>query len=80
MKFRISSKDFIMFVVFVLLLLYLCGLAVTNITYFNSEGAFYGLNPLPAFTDYLGTTMLLFVIFYYKLIVIINCNLGINNN
>lgn len=52
-----------MFVVFVLLLLYLCGLAVTNITYFNSEGAFYGLNPLPAFTDYLGTTMLLFVIF-----------------
>ncbi len=52
-----------MFGIFILLLLYLCGLAVTNITYFNAEGSFYGLNPFPAFKDYLGTTMLLFVIF-----------------
>lgn len=63
MKFRISGKDFAMFVVFVLLLLYLCAIAVTNLTSFTSSGEFYGLNPIPAFTNYFGATMILFFIF-----------------
>ena len=49
MKFRVQPKDFIMFVIFCIFLLYLCAIAVLNFTSFFDEGAFYGLNPFPAF-------------------------------
>ncbi len=62
MKFRISSKDLVMFIVFACFLLYLCAIATTNISYFGSTGSFYGLNPIPGFTEYLGATVVLFLI------------------
>ena len=62
MKFRISSKDLLMFVIFAGFLLYLCAVATTNISYFGATGSFYGLNPLPGFTEHLGATIVLFLI------------------
>ena len=63
MKFRVSSKDFTMFVIFCIFLLYLCAIAVLNFSSFASEGSFFGLNPFPAFTkDYLFLTLFMFVI------------------
>jgi len=53
MKFRVSSKDFTMFVIFCIFLLYLCAIAVLNFSSFATDGTFYGLNPIKAFTgDY----------------------------
>lgn len=63
MKFRISSKDFIILAIFIILLLYLCALITTNIGYLGSTGTFYGLSPIPGFTEYLGATLIIFVIF-----------------
>ena len=63
MKFRISSKDFLIFAIFIVLLLYLCALITTNIGYLGSTGTFYGLNPIPGFTEYFGATMIIFIIF-----------------
>lgn len=64
MKFRITSKDLLIFVIFCLLLLYLCAIAVENFVSFAANGAFAGLNPFPAFTgDKLPVTLLLFLIF-----------------
>ena len=63
MKFRISKKDLILFCIFAVLLLYLCGFITTNLHSLGVSGKFYGLNPIPGFTDYLGATMTLFVIF-----------------
>lgn len=64
MKFRITSKDLLIFIIFCLLLLYLCAIAVENFVSFAANGAFAGLNPFPAFTgDKLPVTLLLFLIF-----------------
>lgn len=63
MKFRVSPKDFTMFIIFCLFLLYLCAIAVLNFTSFFNEGEFFGLNPFPAFVgDNLVLTMLMFFI------------------
>lgn len=63
MKFRISSKDLIIFVVFSVFLLYLCAIGVMNFTTFGSEGKLWGLNPFPAFgPKFIGITLMLFVI------------------
>lgn len=63
MKFRISSKDLIIFLVFCLVLLYLCAIGVLNLTSFGNEGVFSGLNPFPAFgPKYLPVTLILFFI------------------
>ncbi len=63
MKFRISSKDFIMFVVFCIFLLYLCAIAVLNFTSFANEETFYGLNPFKAFTgEYILLTLFMFFV------------------
>lgn len=35
----------------------------TNIGYFGKTGSFYGLNPFPGLTEYLGATIVLFIIF-----------------
>ncbi len=61
MKFRVSAKDFGIFIVFCIFLLYLCAIAVLNFTSFANDGTFYGLNPFPAFgRDYLLLTLFLF--------------------
>ncbi len=61
MKFRVSLKDFIIFVIFCVLLLYLCCIGVLNLASFGNDGTFVGLNPFPAFTSrYIGVTFLLF--------------------
>ena len=62
MKFKVSKNDLIVFVVFCILLLYLCAIGVMNFVTFGSQGHLWGLNPFPAFVDYLGITLLLFVV------------------
>ena len=63
MKFRISPKDLGIFAIFAGLLLYLCAIITTNINYLGKTGAFYGLNPIPGLTEFLGATIILFIIF-----------------
>ena len=61
MKFRVSGKDFLIFCIFCVLLLYLCCIGVLNLASFGNDGTFAGLNPFPAFTSrYIGVTFLLF--------------------
>ena len=45
------------------LLLYLCAVVTTNINYLGKTGTFYGLNPIPGLTEFLGATLILFIIF-----------------
>ncbi len=62
MKFKIEKKDLIMFVIYSILLLYLCAIAILNFTSLLNEGEFYGLMPFKAFTmPYLPVTLLLFI-------------------
>lgn len=44
-------------------MLYLCALLTSNVGYFGKTGSFYGLIPIPGFTEYLGATVVLFIIF-----------------
>ncbi len=63
MKFRISTKDFVIFVIFCVFLFYLCCIGILNFSYFSSTGNFYGLNPMEAFTkEYFPGTIALFAI------------------
>ena len=62
MKFRVSPKDFTIFVIFCVFLLYLCAIAVLNFASFANDGTFHGLNPFPAFgPDYIFLTLFMFV-------------------
>lgn len=63
MKFKVEPKDFMLFVIYCVLLLYLCAIAVLNISSLSADGTFYGLLPFKAFTpDYIGATLILFII------------------
>ena len=63
LKFRASSRDILIFVVFCIVLLYLVSLAVLNLSSFANEGEFYGLNPIEAFSkEYLLATIIGFVV------------------
>ena len=62
MKFRVSKNDLIIFIIFCILLLYLCAIGVMNFVTFGAEGKLWGLNPIPAFINYLGVTLMLFLI------------------
>ncbi len=63
MKFKISPKDFLIFVLYCILLLYLCAIAVLNFSSFINEGEFYGLLPFKAFTkDYIVVTLFMFFV------------------
>lgn len=63
MKFRISPKDLIIFIIFCIFLFYLCAIAVLNFSSFGMTGTFYGLNPFEAFTaKYLPITLVMFAI------------------
>ena len=62
MKFKVEPKDFYLFVVYCIILLYLCALLVSNFFCLVNTGTFYGLIPLSAFTPrYLIVTIALFV-------------------
>ena len=49
MKFKVEPKDFFLFIVYCIILLYLCALAVSNILSLLNTGTFYGLFPISAF-------------------------------
>lgn len=62
MKFKVEPKDFMLFVVYCLILLYLCALVVSNLFSLVNTGTFYGLLPLSAFSfKYLPFTLALFI-------------------
>ena len=61
MKFKVESKDFVLFVIYSVVLLYLCCILVLNFYSFTSEGTFYGLLPFKAFTmPFLPVTFIIF--------------------
>ena len=61
MKFNVSSKDLIIFIVFCVFLLLLSSIAVSNAVSLINEGEFLGLNPFIGFTSkYVFGTFLLF--------------------
>ena len=63
MKFKVEPKDFLLFVVYCGLLLYLCAIAVLNFVSLSTDGTFYGLLPFLAFTPkYIAATLILFII------------------
>lgn len=63
MKFKVEPKDFLLFVLYCILLLYLCAIAVLNFASLSAEGVFYGLIPFKAFTGYyLPVTIMVFVL------------------
>ncbi len=62
MKIRGSGKDYAMFGIFAVLLLYLCALITSNISEFGKTGTFSGLNPFPGLTTHFIPTMILFLI------------------
>jgi len=63
MKFRITEKDLIMFIIFCIFLLYLCAVIVGNIMSITDGTGFYGISPILGFTgNNARTTILVFVI------------------
>lgn len=63
MKFKVEPKDFLLFVVYCGLLLYLCAIAVLNFVSLSTDGTFYGLLPFLAFTPkYIAATLILFIV------------------
>ena len=66
MKFRIiaTSRDITIFILFAIFLLYIVALGVLNLPQLASEGTFYGLNPIEAFSsEYIGFTLVFYFIF-----------------
>lgn len=62
MKFKVEPKDLMLFVIYCLILLYLCALAVSNLFSLINNGTFYGLFPVSAFSlQYLPITLVLFI-------------------
>ncbi len=62
LKFKAEGRDWAIFAVFSLLLLYLIAIAVLNVSSFASDSTFAGLNPFPAFTkDYIAPTMVFYL-------------------
>ena len=62
MKFKVTPKDFMLFVLYCVILLYFCAIAVLNFVSFSNDGTFYGLLPFKAFTfEYIGYTIGLFI-------------------
>ena len=62
MKFRVSSKDLVMFMVYSIFLLVLCSLAVLNLSSLLNEGKLFGLNFFAGFVPpYLWPTLIVFL-------------------
>lgn len=63
MRFSVEPKDFFLFLLYSILLMYFCAIAVLNFSSLANDGTFYGLVPFLAFTpQYLGATLILFII------------------
>ncbi len=63
MKFNVSSKDLVIFIIFCIFLLLLCSLAVSNAISIMQDGVFLGFNPFLGFgPKYILATLLLFVV------------------
>ncbi len=63
MKFRVSSKDLIIFIIFCIILLLLSSIVVSNALGLINEGVFYGLNPFIGFgRKYIFMTLFIFII------------------
>ncbi|MBE6140042.1 MAG: DUF87 domain-containing protein [Firmicutes bacterium] len=61
MKFKVEPKDFLIFCLYCILLLYLCAILVLNLTSLLNDGVFYGLWPFKAFIfPYLPVTLFAF--------------------
>ncbi len=68
LKFRVDSKDIVIFIVFCFVLLYFVAIAVINLASFAKANSFAGLNPILAFSpEYIQQT---FVFFLFALIMI----------
>ena len=65
LKFTADKKDWIIFCLYLVLILYLVAIGVLNITTLSREGRLYGLNPIEAFInpDYLKPTIVFFILF-----------------
>ena len=66
LKFRADKKDWIMFGIYAVVLLYVVAIAVLNISQFafgDVDHLFYGFNPIKAFTPgYIGLTLFAYII------------------
>jgi len=63
MKFKVEPRDLVIFIIFCIFLLYLCCIAVLNISSLATEGHFYGLLPFMAFAPrYITATIVLFIL------------------
>lgn len=61
MSFRVTGRDLVIFLIFCLFLLYICAVAVLNVTSLLNDGTFYGLLPFAAFkSPYLAATLVVF--------------------
>ena len=60
-KFVANTRDVVIFMIFALFLLYVVALGVLNIPSLASQGTFYGLNPIEAFSP----KYIYFTIFFY---------------
>ena len=62
MKFKVTPKDMFIFILYCILLLYLCAIAVLNFSSLINEGTFHGLLPFKAFIfPYLPVTIITFI-------------------
>ena len=72
-KFVATTRDVIIFLIFALFLLYVVALGVLNIPELASQGTFYGLNPLEAFSpQYIYYTIIFYLIALAGLIMSVN--------
>ena len=63
MKFKVEPRDLLIFVIFCIFLLYLCCIAVLNLSTLATDGRFYGLLPFMAFAPrYITATITLFIL------------------
>ncbi len=68
MKFKIEPKDFLLFALYAVALMYLSAILLLNLSSFANDGEFHGFNPMLAFTpEYLPATL---AIFFGSLIII----------
>lgn len=68
LKFRAEAKDFIIFAIFCVVLLYFVAIGVLNLHTFSRTGNFYGFNPIEAFSkDFITATL---VFFFFALVAI----------
>ncbi|MBR1385533.1 MAG: type IV secretory system conjugative DNA transfer family protein [Bacilli bacterium] len=72
-KFVATPRDIVIFIIFALFLLYVVALGVLNIPSLASEGMFYGLNPIEAFSpEYIGHTLVFYIVALVGLILSVN--------